>query len=309
MISFKEFLIEGVSPILYHHTGVHKLVSILKDDKFRLASDLGTASDQMYKGKKFKPFYFSTSRIKYGGYARSFGNSEQVNLVLDGTKLSHNLSGKSVDYWGPSFRRPSVSLDMRLRNQENEDRIFSPTSIIENAHEYIKEIHIMVDKNYLLINSDYKAFEKLSLNDQHNAWERNRMYKKILDYSNVYSIPVYFYEDFESFMLLNKKKVKSGMGGRPEKINLYVELFDKDEVKDLSSEADDLRYEIVYHNYRGDSLATLNNDIHNNKSDEIKSMSVEKLVKRMHRYKLKSTKEVIEFLSNKWKDAKVRSDD
>lgn len=296
---FKKFLTEGVSSILYHHTTVNKIHSILKDDKIRLANMIGTSSDQLYKGKKFKPYFLSTSRIKYGGYARSFGTHEQVNVVLDGKQLSYTMAGNSVDYWGPGFRTDDTSPDMRLRNQENEDRLFSEKPTIDNVAKFIKEIHILMDSNYIMMQDDYTEFKNLSDTEQHLVFKKSNLYRDISSYSTVYGIEVYFYKDFESFKLLNKTKSNKNMETR-ETFVYYVELFDKNDKESLSKEADRLRYDIVY-SYDGSEARVLSNQLHNKRGDGIASLSISKLISKMHKYKLRTPEDVIKYLKEKWK--------
>jgi hypothetical protein len=89
--------------------------------------------------------------------------------------------------------------------------------------------------------------------------------------------------------------------GRVENI---VELFAKDSIKDLSDKADKTRYDLLYHNWGGDAVRGLDTDIHNSKTSETGSMSIAKLVRYMRQYKLRTTSDVIQFLSDKWKDRK-----
>ena len=49
---------------------------------------------------EYKPFYLSTSRIKFGGYATKFNETDICTLVLDGDKFNQRYEGNSVDFWG-----------------------------------------------------------------------------------------------------------------------------------------------------------------------------------------------------------------
>lgn len=305
MMKFKAFISEGVSQILFHHTTADKLVSILRDDRFRLGNNLGTSSDRMNKGKAFKPFFFSTSRLKYGGFARSFSEQgEQVNIVLDGQKLSYNLEGAAVDYWGPEWRAASMDLDSRLRNNENEDRLISAKPTIEKAHEYIKEIHLLMDRRAAMLYLDYKKYEEQDDNDRSRAFSRNQLYYQIAEYAQVLNLPIYFYSDFNSFKVLDKRKAMTEVRGRSNKIENIVELFVAETQDQLSPEADKVRYNLIYHNWNNDFVRGLDADIHNGKTREIESLSIAKLVKWMHKYRLRTTKDVVDFLANKWSDKK-----
>lgn len=300
MGKFKEFLKEGVSPILYHHTTVKKVLSILQKNELFFSSSLGTHSDKMYKGSKFKPYYFATSRIKYGGYARSFGEYEQVNIVLDGVKLSHNIEGKSVDYWGPGFRPDSLDVDSRLRNQENEERLFSQKPFVKNANKYIKEIHILVDKKYDMMQNDYEQFQTLTQDEKMKVFRMGDLYKDIQNYCNDYNLQCFFYSDFKAFRVLNKNKAKS-MGRSRTNIALVVELFEVDTREQLSKEANSYRYDVIY-NSTFDTARSLENRIHNDRGTNDNRISIEKLTKYMIKFKLRTMEDVVAYLKRKWRD-------
>ena len=309
MISFKSYITEGVSPILYHLTDLPKTLSILDRNEFILSSDLGTGADRRYKGKKFKPFFLSTSRVKYGGYTRSWGDDPYgclVNIVLDGVKLSHNLEGMSLDYWGPEWRKPSMDTHTRLRNDENEDRILSPKGLIEDASKYIKEIHIMLGKDNIKNIKDRSA--KLNDQDQDRVWKDIKTIGKITDLCHIYEIPYYIYDDFKAFQVQNKSKGIKGFERNPyrNKIASLNELFTKNEISELSDAAQTVRYNMLYHNWNGDFVSGLDCDVHNmSKGYEIiQKRSLHTLVMFMHKYKLRNTTQVVEFLSNKWRDKK-----
>ena len=102
MILYKSSLKESVSSIVYHTTYPYKAVEICKSNQFILSSSLGTKSDRNLQ-PDYKPFYLSTSRIKFGGFAMSLSNTTICTLVLDGNKFNQRYSGGSVDYWGEEW--------------------------------------------------------------------------------------------------------------------------------------------------------------------------------------------------------------
>lgn len=181
----KNILSEGLSKIVYHYTYTVKLLSILRMNKFATSSNLGSGSDARISGGKV--FFFSTSRAKgMSGYGNRHGI---VAIVLDGEKLNQRFKGFPIDYWNYSTKRSdykSTSDYIRaLQSNELEDRIVTNKPYIDNAKDYILEIHILARR----INQDF-----LSKNEA----------REILELAG--NIPVYFYEDENNFMLQNKAK-------------------------------------------------------------------------------------------------------
>lgn len=309
MIGFNTFLHEGISQILYHLTDISKTLSILDKDKFILSTDLGTESDQLHKGKKFKPFFLSTSRIKYGGYTMSFGKNPTyplVNIVLDGTALSHNYSGHSVDYWGREWRK-NIGDYSYLRNNENEDRIFSDKGTIENAHKFIKEVHIFLGGDLIKFLKYDEESNKMSENEQRICYQHLKDIGHIISLCRIYNIYFFVYDNFNAFKVLNKNKKiakRFDISSYDNRIENYNELFVKNDKSELSDGAEKELYNLLYYNWNGDAFQTLKNEIHNlSKSDEtIKKRSIHSFVKYMHKYKLKSIKDVIQFLNDKWRN-------
>ena len=180
----ESFLNEGISDILYHGTSVGALKNILKTNTINLTNAVGTPAD--IAKNKGNEYFFSTQRSKgKSGYIGKGGGS--VILVLDGRKLAHKYKGFPIDYWNWSMDRKDWESDTdywrALQSKELEDRIVSKNPTIDRANKYIEEIHI--DKNWGLTKQDMVQIKTLA---------RNR------------NIPVYLYDDKESFSLLNKEK-------------------------------------------------------------------------------------------------------
>lgn len=192
------FLNEGLSKILYHFTYISNLISILKYNKFATSSNLGSNADA--KNDKGKFFFFSTQRTKgMAGYGSRHGT---VAIVLNGEKLNQNFKGFPTDYWNWSKKRSDYKdintyIDV-LKSSELEDRIVTDKPYIDNASNYIMEIHIEASNDHRdLINKD-DVDEIVNLCNKHN-------------------IPVYFYTDENNFKLQNKAKAVS-----PENLNVEV---------------------------------------------------------------------------------------
>lgn len=138
-----ELLLERVSDVVFHATSVKNVISILNSDKFVLSPAFtGDASDPKTGAKsdseldtKGRAYFLSTARTRTS--IQFAGESNIVLLVLDGRKLSHNYSGKAVDYWDADIRKQLGGA------YEEEDRIFSDKPSIDNASQYIQSIDIL----------------------------------------------------------------------------------------------------------------------------------------------------------------------
>jgi len=180
----ENILTEGLSNILYHFTYIPQLQKILKVNKFATSSNLGSNADQLKDKGKY--FLFSTQRTKcMSGYGSHHGN---VAIVLDGRKLNYNFKGFATDYWNWSKKRSDYSnvenYNYALQSGENEDRIVTNKPYIDNANQYIIEIHI-------LINPDQVKKESLA---------------EIILLCKNFNINIFFYLDDNSFKLQNKLK-------------------------------------------------------------------------------------------------------
>lgn len=187
-----DLLMEGVmSPVLYHLTTFSSCLDILRDNAFALSSALGTDADMRLQKGKF--YFLSTSRIKFGGYARSVSPIGRVTLELDGRALGYNYTSVNVDYWGPSWRKVSWeagNIMQFLRNNENEERIITNDPYIENANRYIKSIHAFLGENP---EEDLKPanIDKIQAVEQAAASR---------------GVDIYFYTDEEAWKFHNTRK-------------------------------------------------------------------------------------------------------
>jgi hypothetical protein len=291
----QKYLIEGISSILYHSTGIYKLDAILRTDKFNLSTSIGTSTETDLS-KKGKFFYFSTTRHKLGGFSLDPAEGTAM-LVLDGSKLANKYSGEAVDYWGPEFRK------IDPKKFEAEDRIYSKTPQIDNASKYIKEIHVLVPIKF-----------NWSWIDQTDP--RNRNIRSIYKNALIKKIPIYFYEDKKDFLIQNKKNsVKVNIDDlkplakveyrkefpRTNYFKIWEELFYTTDKEKLSKRASDIAYKIAGMSatafYFKDYLSSLEADIHNDKSD-VKFTAM--LLKMFKLAKVSSAKDFLLYLADKW---------
>jgi hypothetical protein len=173
MQSFKQYLYEKLSSVLYHTTNAQAAASILGYNKFRLTPSIeGDIEDKI--GNKHE-YYMSFSRNKGSDFVKGMlhGRTPLVTFVLDGNLLSQKYSGKPVDYFAGA----------KMKNDEFEDRLFSNQPYIQPARQYIKEVHCFVPNGRL---------------DNNTAVLRNN--------AEDVSVPMYFYSDPKAFMILNKAK-------------------------------------------------------------------------------------------------------
>lgn len=194
MIRLKNLMMEKiVSDILFHHTSEINLYKILKTNRIYFSTSLGNRNDNILQTKN-KFYYFSTSRIKVGGYSlRTYPG--WVNLVMNGRQLGKNFSSVNVDYFRKAVARPRADSlktpedkTRYLMYDENEERIISTKPFISGVKKFINEIHILLSEEYMRIKVN--AFRIIDI-------------EKL---ANEKKIPIYFYTDENSVKTLNKRK-------------------------------------------------------------------------------------------------------
>lgn len=298
----------GISPTLYHYTGIHNALSILDREYFILSPALGTKADHVPNQKLY---FFSTSRIKFGGFARSNLGNSGVTFVLDGRKLAQRYSGSPVDYWGESWRnailkgggRPEDVLENFLGKDENEDRIFSDTAVIPISP-YVQEAHFFF--NMRAEDSNYKNYH-------------SKIRKALLKCHNL-GIECFLYNDRSAFMNLQKSKSiditdvpkvnfepeepfkgRYNTDIRTDHMDHYLELYHAKKASDLSKKADKLAHDIIW--YTDDKVRSLETDIHNSRhGNEFKKKEVHKLLALFKKEGVTTVREFIEILKGKAKE-------
>lgn len=143
---------EAISDIVYHFTSIFNAYEIIKTDTILLQSPLGSNSE--YMGTK-QLFFLSTTRQRSAefGYSQKYKNNG-VRITLDGNLLGNNFKGKAINYWGSGMGKHSYykgnkdfSTKQHHSDNESEDRIFSYSPKLENAHRYIKRIDVIINTN------------------------------------------------------------------------------------------------------------------------------------------------------------------
>lgn len=144
---------EIASSKIYHFTSISNALRIAEEDTIYLQSSLAGSSDTSYTSKKL--FYLSTTRTKFQsfGYSRKFSDNA-VRIELDGNKINQVMTAKPYNYWGGGDlgKRQYLKNDgkgLTIQKQEHtsdeaEDRLYSSSSSIQGAHNFIKRIDVII---------------------------------------------------------------------------------------------------------------------------------------------------------------------
>jgi hypothetical protein len=139
MIKLKDILMERVSDVVYHFTTTEAAGYIIDTNRFRLQPiPVGTNVDP---GRKYdEGYYMSVARTKVEAYTKNAPSSRCyfVRFELDGTKLGNRYKGGAYNYYHGKHGDDEY--------EEYEDRIYSKTSVIPNAKDYIKRMDLDVSR-------------------------------------------------------------------------------------------------------------------------------------------------------------------
>ena len=290
----QQFITEGATPVLYHKTGIHAALAILKDGNFNMSSVMGNKSESDLAPRGY-PYYLSATRTKVGDYHRWVGSSA-VMFVLDGDKIAQNYKVKPVDYWERSWQH---SPD---RTRESEDRIFGRTNTMPT--DSITAIHVLLQEQ----------------DERHSE-----IVRQLLITAKTQGIPAHLYSDAKAWRLQDtRKSIKpseardllkghrkdapfmrrpnrgQGRGqdayGRSSLL-MWIELIMKQPGQPLSKGADKIRYNLQYY---GDMSGQLKNDMFNaKKPDSPEYPLVVKLGDYMNKKNM-DFPELIDMLKAKW---------
>jgi len=279
-----EFIFESLSRVVYHYTDVASAAKILRSGEFQLSSTLGSI-EQEYAPKN-KYYFLSTTRTRHGGYHSMIGSSAAM-FVLDGYWFNQHYVSRPVDYW--ENRDPKK---VSHRPHEAEDRIFSKDAVIPAAG--IVEVHILS-----------KSPGVMGLHARQALIAAKRR-----------DIPAYFYEDETDWRNLNKARALpikdrpslrgqeqySWGVGRRAYLHPWLELIQSTDQKQLSRNADKLRYSLNFLYDRQNASKGLGNDLSNARkpsSGADREVAV-KIIRFMQQNDLNTLSELVGFLANKW---------
>lgn len=135
----ESLLEEGISPIVFHSTGIFNALKILTSNRFEL-SNATKSSTEMQFSKKL--FYMSTARTKLNNFSYTSG-SNIVTFTLNGRTLANNLTSEPIDFFHYEGRvRPRDNTSF-----EFEDRVVSDKPIIQNFTRYLLEVSVLLNGN------------------------------------------------------------------------------------------------------------------------------------------------------------------
>lgn len=287
---FLEDLFESLSRIAYHYTNLAAATKILRTGEFELSSVTGSIEQQY--APKGMPFFLSTTRTRRGGYHDIIGSGGAL-FVLNGDWFNQRYVSKPVDYW-----ENRDTLKGHHRAHEAEDRVFSKNPTIPAAG--VTEVHILS-----------KADGGMGVHARRALLAAKRR-----------GIPAYFYEDETDWRNLNKAKAipiedrpslrgqeQFRWGGtRRAYMRPWLELVRATDQKQLSKDADKLRYSIIYNDYqRREAAQGLANDLSNARkpnSGPDREIAVN-LIRFMQQNRLNTLPELVDFLANKWTEQKA----
>lgn len=278
-------LLESLSPVVYYFRRVESAKNIMTTGQFQLSSSIGSVESK-YAPKGY-PYFLSTTRTRHGGYHDAVV-WQGVLFVLDGQWYNQRYPSSSVDYW--SNRDPMQS---HHRRHEAEDRIFSreptmPADGIRAVHVYVNpdaEPHLHAAARQLLIAAKTKQ------------------------------IPAFFYNDVKAWRNFDTRhqadvrtlKGQERTGGRtsrhPGYLRPWIELIRSPNREQLSKEADEIRYGMMYNPYRvKDVVAGLNNSLNNARKPDAgpdRGHAVA-IIKYMRDHKLNSVDQLVQHLADRW---------
>jgi hypothetical protein len=259
------------------------------------------------KPQTFLPYFLSATRSRVGDF-HSRPTKNAVLFTLNGDWLNQHYLVKPIDYWTRGWNFPGSQ-----RGRESEDRVYSKSSKLPMIP-VVKSIDMYL--GYDLSPSD---------NDQYRDSEARR----IITAADHLGIPVNFYQTRESWMTRNPRYKltldqvlkrftaepeprEPREGYRSDELAGWIELTDKYSTAELSKNARDVRYNYVLH--YGYGTERLRNDLHNARPGQSDYPDAVKLVDYMVKTRIKSTKELVDFLKQKWgkivkreQDAGIRS--
>lgn len=291
-----EFLTERVSSKIFHYTSVHNAYKIMTSQAFRLSAAGGTQVERdLQKGKLY---YLSTARSPSADYTISNSGYFGAVFNLNGDWFNQRHKGAPVDYWERMWWDQEAGKTQGGRTSEQEDRILSDQPVIKMGAQItqaIESIHVLAK-------------------DQSDGDRFGGVIRGLLLEAKKLRIPIYLYADKNAFLVQNTAKAMSVQeyknflsAKRPvpfrshyatrDDFKKWRELYFKSELPQLSKEARDELYNISNYSDRG---SVLDNDIHNGKSDD--SPALPKLMAIFRKIGVRSGKEYVEWLRNKWKD-------
>lgn len=279
---------EGLSPVLFHATSIEKLNKIIETNQFNLTAQYTKRTEA---GINEKMFFFSTARTRTGSYHLDDPQYKAL-IQLDGRKLSNNLSGGAVDYWGADFRKYS-------HDYEQEDRVFSDKPYIKNALAYIQRVDLLLSsrdpddrRNKAAFNA-YSSLKKLGIPVR--VYMHNRDW--IVGSTNIV--------DFETIKSLHSDSPATGNYTPPKRPNYTLQMVLKALRFNSVDVFDEREYkELIKHirNFPMDKDRIIAADFHNATSDPRYRNLLYEISIEMRKKGIGSVKDLARWIFENWKD-------
>lgn len=277
---------EAATSTLYHFTPIRDALKILKDNKFKLSTNiLDKVEMKLQKEFGFKhAYYMSTSRSKQNDYINVIKPPLIVCFTLDGNKFNDkHFKTLPVNYF--YFKNPNKSYKNEL-----EDRLVHDEPSINNFNDYITKVDI--------ISKDHG--NELSEDD----WNYG---KDIMKFCKDNNIDYDFYNSIKNF----NKKEATAFPKTFDDNNIYLpqpkENMDIDqETRDTIKNLTDIVNQLPNRKYKGNKVLSVDFEltILNNLSAlaDYEPETFHKFVLLLKKMKLKNWEEFYDYITKLEKD-------
>ena len=306
-------LFERASPVLYHYTTAYAALDIVKNNRFQLSISTANPSEAKLAPPGYD-YFISMARTRTGDYHRYAHNGGTI-FVLDGNWFNGRYPTKPVDYWERAWNYPGSD-----RFRESEDRVFSREPTI--PADAVQQVHVLI-----------KNFEPS---------KQNERVRQLLLMCKQRKLPVYFYIDEKAWRLLDTRSavspayykhlfrgerelpidMKQAEPGKPPTqrpsklrrkvlrsyfrknyLKSWIELLHKKSSKELSKDADGLRYDLSYYSWEPNDDNRLGMEISNARKPDggLSRKSAIEILQYMRSHNLKTTTDFRNMIADKWK--------
>lgn len=283
-----EFVVESLSRVAYHYTGLGAANKILQSGNFELSAAPGSIEQQY--APPGKPYFLSTTRTKTGGY-HTGGKWRGVMFVLDGNWFNQRYRSGPIDYWG--------NRGTGMRASEAEDRVFSAEPTIPIGG--VSAVHVFVA-------GDQPDDENLKAN--------RAVARQVMIAAKTRGIPAYFYNNHDAWLAQDTRKtadVSQLTGQRPTSyyrgmrrrsyMENWLELMGATAQNQLSKDADHTRYNLNYTYDLDNAAKSLEVDMANARKPDSgpERDAAVKIIRYMNQHKLNTIRQFVDHIAAKWK--------
>lgn len=294
-MKIQDVIVESLSRVAYHYTGLHAAEKILRSGQFELSSTPGSIEQQY--APQGRLYFLSTTRTKTGGYHQG-GKWRGTMFVLDGDWFNQRYKSGPIDYWGDRSGAYSN------RPSEAEDRVFSaePTIPVDG----VSAVHVFVDTNQP---------------DSDNLAANRAVARQVLIAAKTRGIPAYFYDNHEAWLRQDTRRtadVSQLTGQRPTSgyrgmrrrtyIENWIELMNAKAPNQLSKDADRLRYNLNYTYDLESARQSLEVDMSNARKPDSgpEREHAVKIIKYMQQHRLNTMADFVNHIAAKWKSLSAK---